>query len=172
MKILPYRTRGIQNRDDLSSNDKVFDFRCAVVSLDDVDTSDKGSGHGLRLAAARELARWIQFERKSGEEHDYLIMGDLNAETTQRGLRDFAGGADLGLLSVCLRGQYGQEALTRVAAGGPPDHLVLTGEAEALIPAGEQNRVLIVRHEKQVSDFTNNLSDHVPVAVRFILGGD
>jgi len=150
---------------------KVFDFRCAVVSLNSADTSYKDNSDGLRLAAARELARWIQFERKSGEEHDYLIMGDLNAETSQRGLRDFAGGADLKLLSVGLRGQYGQEALTHVASGSPLDHVVLTGEADALMPAEEKNGMRIVRHDKQVSDFTNNLS-HVPIAVRFILGED
>lgn len=149
---------------------KVFDFRCAVVSLNSADASYKDNGDGLRLAAARELARWIQFERRSGEEHDYLIMGDLNAETSQRGLSDFAGGADLKLLSVGLRGQYGQEALTRVASGSPLDQVVLTGEADALTPAEEKDGMLIVRHDKQVSDFTNNLSAHVPVAVRFILG--
>lgn len=63
-------------------------------------------------------------------------------------------------------------SLTRVASGRLLDHIVVTGEAEALMPERDRREMLIIRHDKQVSDFTKSLSDHVPVAVRFVIGED
>lgn len=152
--------------------DKVFDFRCAVVHLKSTDFEYKDKGNSLRLAAARELARWIQADREEGGERDYLVMGDMNAETSQQGLRAFAESEDLKLLSVEMRGKYGEDALTRVASKRLLDHIVVTGDSVTAMPEEDLQEQLIIRLDTEISDFTSNLSDHVPVAVRFIIEED
>jgi endonuclease/exonuclease/phosphatase family metal-dependent hydrolase len=154
------------------TNGKVFDFRCAVVHLKSTDKSIKDTGNSMRLAAARELTRWIEFDRASGQERDYLIMGDMNAETSQQGLKDFAEQENLKLLSVGMRDKYGEEALTRVASGRQLDHIIVTGDAFAQMPAEDEEEQIIIRYDTEVGDFTSSFSDHVPVAVRFIIGKD
>lgn len=153
--------------------EKVFDFRCAVVHLKSTDTDIRDRGNGMRLAAARELARWIEFDRESGSERDYLILGDMNAETAKQGLESFAEGENLKLLSVGMQDRYGNaEALTRVASKRLLDHIVITGEAFTLMPTEDEEEQIIIRSDREISDWTENLSDHVPVAVRFIISDD
>jgi endonuclease/exonuclease/phosphatase family metal-dependent hydrolase len=154
-------------------SDKVFDFRCAVVHLKSTDTQIKDRGNGMRLAAARELARWIEADREAGSERDYLILGDMNAETAKQGLEAFAEGENLRLLSVGMQDRYGNaEALTRVASKRLLDHIVVTGESFISIPPEDEEEQIIIRSDHEISDWTGSLSDHVPVAVRFIISED
>lgn len=127
----------------------------------------------MRLAAARELARWIEFDSESGAERDYLVLGDMNAETAKQGLESFAAGQNLKLLSVGMQDKYGTaEALTRVASKRMLDHIVITGEAFTSMPPEDKEEQIIVRSDREISDWTKSLSDHVPVAVRFIISDD
>lgn len=152
-----------------NGEDRVFDFRCAVVHLKSTDTTIRDKGNAMRKAAAHELARWIETERENGEERDYLIMGDMNAETAEQGLEAFAEEENLRLLSVGMEDRYGSQALTRVASGRTLDHIVVTGDAFSTMPKEDEAEQIIIRADTEIADFTTGLSDHVPVAVRFIL---
>jgi len=151
----------------------VFDFRCAVVHLKSTDNSLKDSGSGLRAAAAKALAKWIRSDKEDGNELDYLILGDMNAETANQGLAPFAKSAGMRLLSVGMQDKYGKaEALTRVASQRLLDHIVVTKDAFEAMPAADIDEQTIVRADKEIGDWTRDMSDHVPVAVRFVLGQD
>jgi len=109
----------------------------------------------------------------SGEERDYLILGDMNAETANQGLGPFTGDAGLSLLSVGMQDKYGKaEALTRVASKRLLDHIVVTSAAFWDMPEVDKEEQIIIRADTKIDDFTTELSDHVPVAVRFVLGED
>jgi endonuclease/exonuclease/phosphatase family metal-dependent hydrolase len=164
---------------------KVFDFRCAIVHLKSTDTKLKDTGNSLRAAAAKELARWIAQDRKSGVEKDYLVMGDMNAETAAQGLEPFSKTNKLRLLSVGMKAKHGTEgdnaAITRFASGRLLDHIVITADAAPFMPQSDKKEQIIVRADVSVPGFkdideknpkVHTLSDHVPVAVRFILGPD
>ncbi len=151
---------------------KVFDFRCAVVHLKSTDSSLKDSGNALRLAAAKKLGKWIETDRTQGE-RDYMVMGDMNAETAQQGLAPFTEENDLKLLSVGMQAKYGSDlALTRVASRRFLDHIVITSEAQALMPKVDVEEQLVVRVDTELESWTKRYSDHVPVAVRLVLGKD
>lgn len=155
------------------NNGKVFDFRCAVVQLQKTDATFNHTGYSLRMAAATELTRWIQADREDGAERDYLIMGDLNAETAHLGLRNFARSHNLRLISVGMRaGHDHDDALTRLASGRQLRHIVVTGDAYTRMPSVDEPAHNIIRYDAQVADFTSSLSEHVPVAVRFVKGAD
>jgi endonuclease/exonuclease/phosphatase family metal-dependent hydrolase len=152
---------------------QVFDFRCAVVHLKSTDAKLADTGSSLRAAAARLLARWIADDRGQGIETDYLILGDMNAETAEQGLRDFSEQNGLDLLSVGMRETYGQDdALTRVASKRLLDHIVVTSDSVALMPEKDLGEQIIIRSDAVLSDWTREFSDHVPVAVRFVLRSD
>jgi endonuclease/exonuclease/phosphatase family metal-dependent hydrolase len=155
----------------VSQSGGVFDFRCAVVHLKSTDTQLVDTGNAMRAAAARLLARWIEEDRAAAGERDYLIMGDMNAETPEQGLKAFAG-AGLSLLSVGMRDRYGQQALTRVASGRFLDHIVITSDSTAYLPEEDEDEQIVIRSDTTLADFTEEYSDHVPVAVRFVLGND
>jgi endonuclease/exonuclease/phosphatase family metal-dependent hydrolase len=150
-----------------------FDFRCAVAHLKSTDSELKDTGNELRARGAAALARWIEMDMEEVGELDYLIMGDMNAETAQQGLGAFAKGNDLKLLSVGMRDKFGEvEALTRVASRRLLDHIVVTGSASALMPKEDEDEQIIIRSDQKLGDWTTAFSDHVPVAVRFVIGED
>lgn len=150
----------------------VFDFRCAVVHLKSTDSELKDTGSSLRSAAATALTQWIADDRDSGIETDYLILGDLNAETAEQGLAAFSDKNDLRLLSVGMEDTYGPEALTRVASGRLLDHIVITSDSVPYMPVDDLKEQIIIRADTKLADWTTEYSDHVPVAVRFVLGED
>jgi endonuclease/exonuclease/phosphatase family metal-dependent hydrolase len=149
----------------------VFDFRCAIVHLKSTDPDYRDRGEGMRLAAAEELVRWMRHDREAGDELDYLIMGDMNAETARQGLGAFTTTEDLKLLSVGMQDRY-DDALTRVASGRLLDHIVVTRDAVARMPDEDLGEQIIIRADTELSGWTEQMSDHVPVAVRFVLGAD
>ena len=149
----------------------VFDFRCAVVHLKSTDFKLADTGTGMRAAAARLLARWIEEDRATAGERDYLIMGDMNAEKPDQGLKPFMS-EGLSLLSVGMRDKYGEQALTRVASGRFLDHIVITSDSTAYLPPEDEDEQLVIRSDTKLADFTEEYSDHVPIAVRFVLGDD
>ncbi len=151
----------------------IFDFRCAVVHLKSTDLKLADTGSGLRMAAAEALARWIERDRQeSGGERDYLVLGDMNAETAAQGLSPFTG-EGLSLLSVGMRDRYGRDqALTRVASGRFLDHVVVTAEARADMPEEDLAEQLVIRSDTELGAWTTEYSDHLPLAVRFVLGAD
>ena len=164
---------------------KMFDFRCAVVHMKSTDPSLKDKGDGMRAAAAAELARWVAAEREDGAEKDFLVMGDMNAETAKQGLAPFAKKNKLRLLSVGMKEKYGtgeDGAITRFASRRLLDHIVITEDAVALMPESDIEEQIVIRSDVAVKGFTKKLSegafaqykysDHLPVAVRFILGKD
>ena len=148
-----------------------FDFRCAIVHLKTTDTKVKDKGNRWRAASARDLAAWIADDQSTGNERDYLIMGDMNAETANQGLGPLS--KDHRLLSVGMREKYGKDqALTRVASKRLLDHIVITSDAVAHTAKQDIKEQLIIRTDAKIADWTTGLSDHVPVAVRFVLGED
>jgi endonuclease/exonuclease/phosphatase family metal-dependent hydrolase len=156
----------------VNQNSQRFDFRCAVVHLKSTDSKLDDKGNSLRSAAAEALAKWIERDRERSGEHDYLILGDMNAEEEEQGLRPFLAD-DLSLLSVGMQEAYGKEqALTRVASGRLLDHIVITADSKALMPEVDIGEQLIIRSDQRISDWTKEFSDHVPVAVRFVIRKD
>lgn len=153
------------------SNNEVFDFRCAIVHLKSTDLDIKDKGDSMRLAAAAELARWLRKEREEGVEQDYIIMGDMNAETAKQGLEGFTQDQELELLSIGMQDRY-NDALTRVASKRLLDHTVVTSDTITAMPEEDLEEQLIIRTDTQVANWTTDFSDHIPVAVRFILGPD
>lgn len=154
----------------VSQGAAVFDFRCAIVHLKSTDTKLADTGSSIREASARTLARWIARDRESGTETDYLILGDMNAETARQGLAAFSAENDLALLSLGMREDYGHDALTRVASRRLLDHIVVTRDLVAAMPEEDLGEQLIVRSDLELAAFTKDYSDHIPVAVRFIIG--
>ena len=155
------------------AEDRVFDFRCAVVHLKSTAWDIKDEGSSLREAAAEALARWIRLDRQQNPERDYLILGDMNAETAAQGLSGFLRSEKLDVLSVGMQETYGQnDALTRVKSRRMLDHIVVTDDAAEYMPAQDLGEQIIIRSDRKLSDFMKGYSDHVPVAVRFVLGLD
>jgi endonuclease/exonuclease/phosphatase family metal-dependent hydrolase len=152
-------------------SERIYDFRTAVVHLKSTDSSLGDTGSSLRKAAARALAEWIHEDQEETGERDYLILGDMNAETARQGLSPFRDG--LSLLSVGMQERYGEEtALTRVASRRMLDHIVVTDDAAVLIPDQDENEQIIIRSDRVLQNFTSELSDHVPVAVRMVINVD
>lgn len=150
----------------------MFDFRAGVVHLKSTDTKLKDKGNELRKRAAQALGKWITKDRKARGERDYVVMGDMNAETSKQGLAPFTQG-DLALLSVGMKEEYGSDqALTRVASKRLLDHIVVTTESLALAPPEDLDEQIIIRADLKIDGFTEEYSDHVPVAVRFVLAKD
>jgi len=112
-------------------------------------------------------------------------MGDMNAETAAQGLAPFSKANKLRLLSVGMKSRHGTEgdraAITRFASGRLLDHIVITADAVPFMPPSDKKEQIIVRADVSVPGFReidekapgiHTFSDHVPVAVRFILGPD
>ncbi|HEX8598967.1 MAG TPA: endonuclease/exonuclease/phosphatase family protein [Chloroflexia bacterium] len=168
------------------SDEKVFDFRCAIVHLKSTDNKIADKGNALRLKAAGTLAAWVNEEYSNGPERHLLVMGDMNAETAQQGLEPFIDGENLKLLSIQMKERHGVQgeggAITRVASKRLLDHIVVTGDAQ--IPEEDLDEQIIIRAETDMQSFMYDdvnaeganvqkpLSDHIPVAVRFILAQD
>lgn len=167
------------------SSKRAFDFRCAVVHLKSTDPKLKDKGNATRAASARAIAKWVALERDAGIERDFLVMGDMNAETAQQGLAPFAKDAGLTLLSLGMREKHGKGddgAITRFASGRLLDHIVVSSDTMALMPESDEDEQIIVRSDIEIEAFGNRLSegafaqyeysDHLPVAVRFVIGKD
>lgn len=146
-----------------------FDFRCAVVHLKSTDWKLRDEGDALRLAAADALARWIAADRLGSGERDYMVLGDMNAETALQGLHPFSAENGLSLLSVGMKERYDGQAVTRIASGRFLDHIVVTSDSEERLPGQDLGELLVVRSDTVLSDWTEEYSDHLPVAVRFVL---
>lgn len=167
------------------SANKMLDFRCAIAHTKSTDPALKDKGAGMRNAASKELARWVHEERAGGAEQDFLIMGDMNAEQAHEGLAPFAETEGLKLLSVGMKEKYGtgaDGAITRFSSKRLLDHIVVTRDTMSLMPESDLGEQIIVRSDIEVAGFTKKLtegsfaqyefSDHLPVAVRFVLGKD
>lgn len=155
------------------AEDKVFDFRCAIVHLKSTDWKIEDEGASLRRAAAETLARWIQQDRGQNPERDYLILGDMNAETAAQGLSSFLQTEELDVLSVGMQEKYGKhDALTRIKSRRLLDHIVVTDDAAEYMPEQDLGEQIIIRSDRNLHNFMEGYSDHVPVAVRFVLGVD
>ena len=154
------------------SSRKSYDFRCVNVHLKSTDWDIEDEGNSMRVAASGAVARWIRDDKRQTNELDYITLGDMNAETAMQGLNGFLDDDDLSLLSVGMQGHYGNDALTRVASGRLLDHIVVSRESVELMPEEDIEEQIIIRSDLPIANFTRDLSDHVPVAVRFILGED
>lgn len=155
------------------AENKIFDFRCAIVHLKSTDWKIKDEGASLREAAAEILARWIQQDRQQNPERDYLVLGDMNAETAAQGLSSFLQDEELHLLSVGMQEKYGKhDALTRVKSRRLLDHIVVTDDAAEYMPDQDLGEQIIIRSDRNLNSFTEDYSDHIPVAVRFVLDVD
>jgi endonuclease/exonuclease/phosphatase family metal-dependent hydrolase len=151
------------------SNSQTVDFRCAIVHLKSTDQQLKDTGNTMRLAAAEELGRWIERDMQASGERDFIVMGDMNAETARQGLKSFA--EEHRLLSVGMQEKYGKDqALTRVASKRLLDHIVITSDVE--IPKQDLGEQIIIRSDLNIGTWIKAYSDHVPVAVRLVLGRD
>jgi endonuclease/exonuclease/phosphatase family metal-dependent hydrolase len=167
---------------------KAFDFRCAVVHTKSTDPAIKDSGTGMRQAASKALEKWVTMGLDEGVEKDFLVMGDMNAEEAKEGLEAFAKSKKMKLLSVGMKKKHGTEgekgAITRFVSGRLLDHIAITGDSVAFMPKSDEKEQIIIRSDVSVKDFTKpvpgstggfqqfQFSDHIPVAVRFIIGKD
>lgn len=170
------------------SQGKVFDFRCAVVHTKSTDPNLKDKGTSLRQEASRVLGKWVSDGLKTGSERDFLVMGNMNAEQANQGLEAFAKRKNMKLLSVGMKEKHGTKgdsgAITRFVSGRFLDHIAITSDSVALMPPSDEKEQIIVRSDISVEGFTTPLngsvgafqqfefSDHLPVAVRFVLGAD
>lgn len=149
-----------------------FDFVAIVVHFKSTDSKLKDKGASMREHEAKKVAAWIRADRGTGPERDYIVLGDMNAETLDQGLGPVSADG-LKRLSVGMKERYGSDqALTRVGSRRFLDHIVVTADTAALIPPEDENEQIVIRTDRVVSGFTEGLSDHVPVAVRVILGAD
>jgi endonuclease/exonuclease/phosphatase family metal-dependent hydrolase len=167
---------------------KAFDFRCAVVHTKSTDPDLKDKGVGVRLAASQVLEKWVSDGLAEGGEKDFLVMGDMNAEEAAEGLEAFAKSKNMKLLSVGMKKKHGTEgekgAITRFVSGRLLDHVAITSDTVAFMPKSDEKEQIIIRSDVSVDGFTKpvpgssgpfqqfEFSDHVPVAVRFIIGKD
>lgn len=170
------------------STGKVFDFRCAIVHTKSTDPDLKDKGVGMRQAASKTLEGWVTDGLKKGGERDFLVMGDMNAEEANEGLAAFANSKKMKLLSIGMKKKHGTKgpggAITRFASGRLLDHIAITSDTVALMPKSDEDEQIIIRSDISVEGFTKpvkgsagpfqqfEFSDHVPVAVRIILGKD
>jgi endonuclease/exonuclease/phosphatase family metal-dependent hydrolase len=168
---------------------KAFDFRCAVVHTKATDQGLKDTGTGMRQAASKALEKWVTMGLDDGVERDFLVMGDMNAEEAKEGLEAFAKSKKMKLLSVGMKEKHGttgpKGAITRFKSGRLLDHIAITGDSVAFMPKSDEKEQIIIRSDVSVKDFTKpvpgskpgglqqfQFSDHIPVAVRFIIGKD
>jgi hypothetical protein len=173
----------------VQGNSKAFDFRCAIVHTKSTDPNLKDKGVGMRQAASKALEKWVTTELAEGGEKDFLVMGDMNAEEATEGLEAFAKSKKMKLLSVGMRAKHGKEgdrgAITRFASGRLLDHIAITSDTVPFMPKGDEKEQIIIRSDVSVEDFTKPMpgskpgafqqfkfSDHIPVAVRFIIDKD
>ena len=168
---------------------KVFDFRCAVVHTKSTDSSLKDKGVRMRQAASAALEKWVTKSLAEGVEKDFLVMGDMNAEEAAEGLAAFAKSKKMKLLSVGMKEKHGTKgpdgAITRFVSGRLLDHIAITSDSVAFMPKSDEKEQIIIRSDVSVKGFTKpvegspsggfqqfEFSDHIPVAVRFVLGKD
>jgi endonuclease/exonuclease/phosphatase family metal-dependent hydrolase len=167
---------------------KAFDFRCAVVHTKSTDPDLKDKGAGLRQAASKALEKWVADGLAEGGEKDFLVMGDMNAEEAAEGLEAFAKSKKMKLLSVGMKKKHGTKgekgAITRFVSGRLLDHIAITSDTVAFMPKSDENEQIIIRSDVSIEGFTKpvegssgpfqqfQFSDHVPVAVRFIIRKD
>jgi endonuclease/exonuclease/phosphatase family metal-dependent hydrolase len=168
---------------------KVFDFRCAIVHTKSTDDSLKDQGVGMRQAASAALEKWVTKNLAEGVEKDFLVMGDMNAEEAAEGLAAFAKSRKMKLLSVGMKEKHGTKgpdgAITRFVSGRLLDHIAITSDSVAFMPKSDEKEQIIIRSDVSVKGFTKpvkgspsgglqqfEFSDHIPVAVRFVLGKD
>jgi exonuclease III len=173
----------------VQGNSKAFDFRCAIVHTKSTDPKLKDSGTGMRQAASKALEKWVTAGLAEGGEKDFLVMGDMNAEEAKQGLEAFAKSEKMKLLSVGMRAKHGKEgergAITRFASGRLLDHIAITSDTVPFMPKGDEKEQIIIRSDVSVKGFTKpkpgskpgafqqfQFSDHIPVAVRFIIKKD
>jgi endonuclease/exonuclease/phosphatase family metal-dependent hydrolase len=167
---------------------KAFDFRCAVVHTKSTDPKLKDKGVGMREAASKALEKWVTTGLDEGGEKDFLVMGDMNAEEAKQGLAAFAHSKKMKLLSVGMKKKHGSEgergAITRFVSGRLLDHIAITSDTVAFMPKSDEKEQIIIRSDVSVKGFTKpvkgstgpfqqfEFSDHIPVAVRFIIAKD
>jgi endonuclease/exonuclease/phosphatase family metal-dependent hydrolase len=173
----------------VQGNSKAFDFRCAIVHTKATDPKLKDTGTGMRQAASKALEKWVTKGLEEGGEKDFLVMGDMNAEEAKEGLEAFAKSKKMKLLSVGMRAKHGKEgdrgAITRFKSGRLLDHIAITSDTVSFMPKGDEKEQIIIRSDVSVEGFTKpvpgskpggfqqfKFSDHIPVAVRFIIGKD
>jgi hypothetical protein len=75
-------------------------------------------------------------------------------------------------------------AITRFASGRLLDHIAITSDSVPFMPESDEKEQIIIRSDISVKGFTKpvkgssgpfqqfEFSDHLPVAVRFIIGKD
>jgi len=143
----------------------------------------------MRQAASKALEKWVAKGLDEGGEKDFLVMGDMNAEEAKQGLEAFAKSKKMKLLSVGMRAKHGKEgdrgAITRFASGRLLDHIAITSDTVSFMPKGDEKEQIIIRSDVSVEGFTKPMpgskpggfqqfkfSDHIPVAVRFIIDKD
>jgi hypothetical protein len=167
---------------------KAFDFRCAIVHTKSTDPDLKDKGVGMRQAASKALEKWVTLGLGDGVEKDFLVMGDMNAEEAKEGLEAFAKSKKMKLLSVGMKDKHGttgpDAAITRFVSGRLLDHIAITSDSVAFMPASDKKEQIIIRSDVSVKGFTKpvkgskgpfqqfEFSDHIPVAVRFIIAKD
>jgi endonuclease/exonuclease/phosphatase family metal-dependent hydrolase len=167
---------------------KAFDFRCAVVHTKSTDPDLKDKGVGVRQAASKALEKWVADGLAEGAERDFLVMGDMNAEEAAEGLEAFAKSKNMKLLSVGMKKKHGTSgdkgAITRFVSGRLLDHVAITSDTLAFMPKSDEKEQIIIRSDVSIEGFTKpvagssgpfqqfQFSDHVPVAVRFIIRKD
>ena len=173
----------------VQGNSKAFDFRCAIVHTKATDPDLKDTGTGMRQAASKALEKWVSNGVDEGGESDFLVMGDMNAEEANQGLEAFAKSKKMKLLSVGMRKKHGKEgergAITRFKSGRLLDHIAVTSDTVSFMPKGDEKEQIIIRSDVSVKGFTKPMpgskpgafqqfkfSDHIPVAVRFIIDKD
>ena len=173
----------------VQGSSKAFDFRCAIVHTKALDNDLKDKGTGLRQAASKALEGWVTKGLEEGGEKDFLVMGDMNAEEANEGLEAFAKSKKMKLLSVGMRAKHGKEgdrgAITRFKSGRLLDHIAITSDTVSFMPKGDEKEQIIIRSDVSVEGFTKPIpgskpgglqqfkfSDHIPVAVRFIISKD
>jgi endonuclease/exonuclease/phosphatase family metal-dependent hydrolase len=167
---------------------KAFDFRCAVVHTKSTDPDLKDKGDSMRHAASKALEGWVASGLADGGERDFLVIGDMNAEEATQGLEAFAKSKKMKLLSVGMDKKHGKTgdngAITRFKSGRLLDHIAITSDTVAFMPKSDEEEQIIIRSDISIDGFTKpvkgskgpfqqfGFSDHVPVAVRFVIGKD
>ena len=101
----------------------------------------------------------------------YDAVFRFNAETNEQGLGPLLVDDEYAVLSLGMQAEYGeQNSLTRVASRRTLDHIVITEDTQSLMPDADLGEQIVIRTDRRMPNFTRDISDHIPVAARFLIG--
>lgn len=141
-----------------------FDLRAVVLHLKAKDTPDDRE---RRSQAIAELANRLNVLTASGDEKDYVLLGDFNDELTDNASDNVFGPLldAPGSFTFLTEAIEQSNGYTYIPFRSMLDHIMITADAlDEYGPGGQTNVIAI---ETQVPFYEDQVSDHRPVVADF-----